>query len=89
MLETQRIPVFSGYINIQSSNNESFHLPYFGIDCNMKQVIVTYFEIRSPYISNSSDTSSIPAPIVGSGDRTEVVGVNVLGSVPDFPQFFL
>ncbi len=119
MLETQRIPVFSGYINIQSSNNESFHLPYVGIDCNMKQVIVTDFEIRSPYISNSSDTSSIPAPIganetfnvttnqpqfnwrlvmssaivrldiLGSGDQTEVVGVNVLGSVPDFPQYWV
>ncbi len=119
MLETQRIPVFSGYINIQSSNNESFHLPYVGIDCNMKQVIVTDFEIRSPYISNSSDISSIPDPIgdnetfnvtnyqpifnwrlvmssaivrldiLGSGNQTEVVGVNILGSVPGFPQHWL
>jgi len=119
MLDTERIPVFSGYINIQSSNNESFHLPYVGIDCNMKQVIVTDFEIRSPYISNSSDTNSIPNPIganetfnltnyqpifnwrlvmssaivrldiLGSGNQTEVVGVNILGSVPDFPQYWV
>jgi len=119
MLESQRIPVFSGYINIQSSKNESFHLPYVGIDCNMKQVIVTDFEIRSPYISNSSDTSLIPDPIganetfnvttnqpifhwrlvmgsaivrldiLGTGNQTEAVGVNILGSVPDFPQYWL
>jgi hypothetical protein len=118
MLETQRIPVFSGYINIQSSNNESFHLPYAGIACNMKQVMVTDFERRSPYISNSSDTSLIPNPIganttfnvitdlpnfnwrmvmgssvvrldiIGSGNQTEVVGVNILGSVPSFPLYW-
>jgi len=66
MLETQRIPGFSGYINIQSSNNESFNLPYAGIDCNMKEVIVTDFEILSPNISNSSDTNSIPDSIGAS-----------------------
>ena len=63
MLIAARIPVFSGYINIQSSNNESLHLPYAGIGCNMKDVIITDFESRPPYVSNSSDVSAIPVPI--------------------------
>ncbi len=80
--------------------------------------MVTDFERRSPYISNSSDTSPIPNPIganttfnvitdppnfnwrmvmgssvvrldiLGSGDQTEVVGVNILGSVPNFPRYW-
>jgi hypothetical protein len=116
MIETERIPVFSGYINIQSSNNESLHLAYVGIGCSMKNVVVTDFESHSPYISNSSDPNSVPNPvganetflvttdlpnfnwqlvmgsplvrldILGSGNQTEVVGVNILGSVPGFPQ---
>jgi hypothetical protein len=119
MLETKRIPVFSGYINIQSSNNESFHLPYIGIGCNMRDVMVTDFENRSPYVSNSSDTSPIATPIgvnetfnvttdlpnfnwrlvmssslvrldiLGSGNQTEIAGVNSLGSVPDFPWYWV
>ncbi len=118
MLEAQRIPVFSGYISIESSNNESFYLPYAGVGCNMKQVMVTDFERRSPYISNSSDFSTIPSPIganitfdvltdlpnfnwrmvmgsslvrldvLGDGNQTEVVDVNILGSLPDFPQYW-
>ncbi len=59
MVDAERIPVFSGYINIQSSNNESFHLPYMGIADNMSQVIVTDFEYLPPWVSNSSDSSQI------------------------------
>jgi hypothetical protein len=119
MLNTQRIPVFSGYINIESSKNESFHLPYVGVDCNMQDVIVTDFQSRSPYISNSSDENSIPnsiganvtfnitialpnfnwrlvmsSPLVrldilGNGNQIEVAGVNILGSVPGFPLYWV
>jgi hypothetical protein len=118
MLDTERIPVFSGYINIQSSNNESFYLPYMGIADNMSQVIVTDFEYLSPWVSNSSDGSQIfdsssinvtfnmtvdqpqfnwrlvmnsallRLDVLGSGNQTEVAGVNILGSVPGFPQYW-
>lgn len=118
-LDTQRIPVFSGYINIQSSNNESFHLPYIAVGCNMKHVIVTDFESRSPYISNSTDDNSIPEPvganrtfnittglpnfnwrlvmgsplvrldILGNGNQTQVAGVNILGSILDYPLYWM
>jgi hypothetical protein len=119
MNETKRIPIFSGYINIQSNNSEIFNLPYMGIGCNMKNVTVTDFEILSPYVSNSSDTSSTPnstganetfiittdlpnfnwrlvksSPLVrldilGSGYQTKIAGVNILGSVPGFPIYWV
>jgi hypothetical protein len=119
MLETERIPVFSGYIEIQSSNNESFHLPYMGVDYNMSEVIVTEFDYLSPYVSNSSDINAIPdliginttfnvtidlpnfiwrlvmssalvrLDIIGRGNQTEVAGVNILGSVPGFPRYWV
>jgi hypothetical protein len=119
MLDTERIPVFSGYINIQSSINESFHLPYAGIGCTMKEVMVTDFDLNPPYVSNSSDESFIPNPIdgnttfnvttdlpkftwrlamgsplvrldiLGNGNQTTVAGVNILGTVPGFPQYWL
>ena len=63
MDDTERIPIFSGYINIQSSNNESFYLSYMGVGCSMKDVIVTDFEERPPYISESFDDSAVPDPV--------------------------
>jgi hypothetical protein len=119
MLDTERIPVFSGYINIQSSNNESFHLPYMGVAYNMSQVTVTDFEYLPPWVSNSSNSSEIldsssinvtfnmtvdqpqfnwrlvmgsalvRLDVLGSGNQTEVVGVNILGSVPGFPMYWI
>ncbi len=118
MLITTRIPLYSGYINIQSSNNETFHLPYAGVACSMKEVIVTDFEVTPPYVSNSSDTNSMSNPInanvtfnvtndlpnfnwrlvmgssvvrldvLGNGNQTQVAGINILGSVPDFPVYW-
>jgi len=114
-VDSKRIPIISGYINIESSKNESFHLPYGGVACNMKEVMITDFERRPPYISRYSDLSPIPSPIeegttfhlfsdapelnwrmlmgssivrvdiLGSGNQTEAVGVNILGSIPNFP----
>ncbi len=119
MLDTERIPVFSGYINIESSNNESFHLPYMGVAYNMSQVIVTDVKYLPPWVSNSSNSSQIlysnsinvtfnitvnqpefnwrlvmssalvRLDVLGSGNQTEVAGVNILGSVPGFPMYWL
>jgi hypothetical protein len=118
-LEAKRIPVYSGYIYIQGSNKESFHLPYAGVGSDMKHITVTDFENHFPYVSNSSDLSQNPKPIgvnetffatsdlptfnwrlvigsplvrldiLGSGKQTTVAGINILGSVPGFPSYWI
>ncbi|CAF2949473.1 unnamed protein product [Rotaria sp. Silwood2] len=118
-LEAKRIPVYSGYIYIQGSNKENFHLPYVGLGYNMKCVVVTDFENQFPYISNSSDTSQNPKPIgtnqtfivsngmptinwrlvmssplvrvdiLGSGKQINVAEMNILGSIPDYPSYWV
>lgn len=59
-LEVKRIPVYSGYICIRSSNKETFHLPYMGVGYNMKRVTIKDFENHFPYLTDSSDTNSKP-----------------------------
>ncbi|CAF3484207.1 unnamed protein product [Rotaria sp. Silwood1] len=118
-LEAKRIPVYSGYIYIQNSKKENFHLPYVGVSYDMKRVTLTDFENQFPYISNSSDTSENPKPIganqtfivsidmptinwrlvmssplvrvdiLGSGKQINVAGMNILGSIPDYPLYWV
>ena len=53
-LDTKRIPVYSGYIQIESSGGDSVHVPYGGVATSMKDVAVTDFKRGYPYISRQS-----------------------------------
>ena len=118
-VDSKRIPIISGYINIESSKNESFHLPYGGVACNMKEVKITDFDQYPPEISTLPDLNDISSlieeklesklgsnqiqfewrmlmgssivrlDILGSGTQTEAVGVNILGSIPNYPSYFM
>jgi len=118
-VDSKRIPIISGYINIESSENESFHLPYGGVACNMKEVKITDFERGPPHVSRSSDltakstsidknavfnlaseivwfewrlllgSSIVRLDILGNGTQTEAIGVNILGSIPNYPSYFM
>jgi hypothetical protein len=56
MLDTKRIPVYSGYINTERSNNESFHLPYAGIGSNMKGYFHGISTTRTKLVSDFDET---------------------------------
>ena len=104
-VDSKRIPIISGYINIESSKNESFHLPYGGVACNMKEVKITDFDQYPPEISIFESklgsnqiqfewrmlmgSSIVRLDIRGSGTQTEAVGVNILGSIPNYPSYFM
>ena len=53
-LDAKRIPVYSGYIQIESREGDTFHVPYAGVGTSMKDVAVTDFKGGYPFIATDN-----------------------------------
>jgi hypothetical protein len=62
-LDAARIPVYSGYVGINSTNGDYLTLPYAGIASKLKEATVTDSADGFPYLSTSADADH--APIAG------------------------
>lgn len=78
-LDSKRIPIYGGYINIQGSNGDSLNLPYSGIASSLKDASVLSFAANGlPALMRTSDaagkpiTPNTPFTISKTGPNTDL-----------------
>lgn len=128
-LTSSRIPVYSGYITLNGSNDESLSLPYMGVASSLKDAVIFDSADNMTYLSrylnvsavpdgfaftlppqNSTDEEKeqydIPVPVSldsfgtrvlrvdlvpaqpdGTVNTTQVLGVDIAGSIVNFPAY--
>lgn len=59
-LTTSRIPVYSGFINLNATNGDHLHLPYAGVASSLRDAVVLDPSIGYPYLTSSSDSLQTP-----------------------------
>ncbi|EED17182.1 subtilisin, putative [Talaromyces stipitatus ATCC 10500] len=128
-LTASRIPVYSGYITLNGTNDESLSLPYMGVASSLKDAVILDSADKLTYLSRYFNVSAVPDgfaftlppqnstdeekkqydfPVPVSPDSfgtrilrvdlvpahsnstvktTEVLGVNIAGSIVNFPAY--
>ncbi|KAK6508894.1 hypothetical protein TWF481_003661 [Arthrobotrys musiformis] len=77
-LDTARLPVYGGWVNIASNGVDRLRIPYMGVAAIMKQATVTNFEQGFPVLSNfKSETDPVNSTV---GARPTLDWSLVLGS---------
>ncbi|KAF3916558.1 Cucumisin [Dactylellina cionopaga] len=56
-LDTARIPVYGGWVNIAAAGQDALRIPYMGVAASMKQATVTNFEENFPVLLNYQNQS--------------------------------
>ncbi|RDW83274.1 hypothetical protein BP5796_04765 [Coleophoma crateriformis] len=59
-LDPTLLPVYSGYVAINGTNGDSLSLPYAGVACRMKDVVIMDSADGFPYIAASNDANLNP-----------------------------
>jgi hypothetical protein len=128
-LTTSRIPVYSGYIVLNGTNDESLSLPYMGVASSLKDAVIFDSADNMTYLSrylnvsaisdgfvftlppqNSTDEEKeqydfpvpvsldsfgtrvlrvdlVPAQFDSTVTTTQVLGVDIVGSIVNFPAY--
>lgn len=128
-LTVSRIPVYSGYITLNGTNDESLSLPYMGVASSLKDAVIFDSADNMTYLSRYLNVSAVPAGFAfilppenstdeekeqydipvpvsldsfgtrvlrvdlvpaqsnGTVNTTEVLGVEIAGSIVNFPVY--